>query len=256
MKSFGIKLSLAAMLLAGAAATSVAYADDAPAAPPAPAWGTLTGYVAVTNDYRFRGITQDKKDVSPQGSLNWTGPDGFYAGTWLSKVNWDGHNNPSLEMDIYAGKHFDLDGTDLNVEAYYYSYPEYSLPGPAASYYETIVQLSHTFGPLTLTATGANSPEWSLDGGTGWYAEGTASYAVNDWLSISGNLGHQWVAAAPSDYTHYDIGATATWKSLTLDARYVGTDIKAADTSFWIGVPKGATPGFVATLTYNFNLLP
>lgn len=248
MKSIGLKLSLTAALLAGAAATTgAAYADDAPG------WGTVSAYVAVTNDYRYRGVSQDGQEFTPQGSLNWSGPDGFYAGTWLSKVNWDiPKNNPSFEADFYAGKHTDLDGTDLNVEAYYYSYPDYNpFGGPKASYYETIVQLQHVFGPLTLTVTGANSPEWSLGGGTGWYVEGTAAYTINDWLSISGNLGHQWVGAAPSDYTHYDFGATATWKSWTLDVRYAGNDIKKTDAGFWMATPHATDGGAVVTLTYN-----
>ncbi|MDE1986471.1 MAG: TorF family putative porin [Alphaproteobacteria bacterium] len=245
MKKLGLKLSLAAALLAGVAVTNTAYADDAPS------WGTLSAYVAVTSDYRYRGISQNSKEFAPQASVNWSGPDGFYAGTWLSKVNWGG-NNPSFEMDLYAGKHTDLDGTDLNLEAYYYSYPDAKFPGTKASYYETIGQLSHVFGPLTLTLTGANSPEWSLSGGTGWYVEGTAAYALTDWLSISGNLGHQWVSAAPSDYTHYDIGGTATYKSWSLDARYVGSDISQAScAAFWMATPKACEGGFVATITYN-----
>ena len=106
-----------------------------------------------------------------------------------------------------------------------------------------------------MVATGANSPEWSLGGGTGWYAEGTATYVVTDWLSLSGNLGHQWVDAAPSDYTHWDIGATATYKAWTLDARYVGNDIKKSDATFWIADPKNVQDGFVATLTFNIASL-
>ena len=63
MKSIGLKLTLATALLAGVAiSTSTAYADDAPAAP---AWGTLSAYVAVTSDYRFRGISQNDREVSP-----------------------------------------------------------------------------------------------------------------------------------------------------------------------------------------------
>jgi len=253
MTSTGLKLTCAAAALLSFGAT--AYADDA-AAPATPSWGTLSAYVALASDYRYRGISQDAKEFDPEGSLNWSGPMGFYAGTWLAKTNWGG-NNPSFEMDIYGGKHFDLDGTDLNVEAYYYSYPDANFTGPKASYYETIVQLSHTFDKLTLTVTGANSPEWSLGGGVAWYTEGTASYAVNDWLSISGNLGHQWVHAAPSDYTHWDIGATATWKSFALDLRYVGNDINTANCSaFWMGTPKACQGTVVATLTYNIaNLL-
>ena len=264
MKSIGMKLCLTAALLAGVAVTTgAAFADDAPAAP---SWGTLSAYVAVATDYRFRGISQNDKNPTPEASINWSGPLGFYAGTWLAKTDWSSvatcptcGASPTFEMDLYAGKHFDLGGTDLNIEAYYYSYPDAN-PAvlgttKAASYYETIVQLTHTFGPLTLVATGANSPEWSLGGGTAWYAEGTATYVVNDWLSFSGNLGHQWVDAAPSDYTHWDIGATATWKAWTLDARYVGNDIKKTDATFWIADPKNVQDGFVATLTFNISSL-
>lgn len=240
----------AASLLCGATA---AYADDAA---PAPEF-TLSAVVAGQSDYRFRGISQDSKEFTPQGTLTLTGPYGFYGSLWTSKTNWGG-NNPSFELDEYIGKHTDLWGTDLNLEAYYYSYPDAkAAPGAPASYYETIGQLTHVFGPLTLTLTGANSPEWSLRGGQGWYVEGTAAYAVTDWLTVSGNIGHQWVHFAPSDYTHYDVGATAVWKSFSLDARYVSSDItKAACNSFWMATPNACSGGAVVTLSYNIaNLL-
>jgi uncharacterized protein (TIGR02001 family) len=92
MKLTGLKLTCAAAALAGMGAT--AYADDAPAAPAAPDWGTISAYVAVQSDYRYRGISQNNREFTPEGSVNWTGPMGFYAGTWLAKVNWGG-NNPS-----------------------------------------------------------------------------------------------------------------------------------------------------------------
>ena len=118
--------------------------------------------MALASDYRFRGISQNDKNPTPEASINWSGPDGFYAGTWLAKTNWTSvatcptcGASPTFEMDLYAGKHFDLDGTDLNIEAYYYSYPDANkyvlLTTKKASYYETIVQLTHTFGPLSLS---------------------------------------------------------------------------------------------------------
>jgi uncharacterized protein (TIGR02001 family) len=256
MKSFRLTFALAAAVLgAFAATTGAAYADDEPG------WGSLSAYVAVTTDYRYRGISQNDRNITPEGSLNWSGPYGFYAGTWVAKTNWTGvafcptcNATPTVEVDLYAGKHFDLDGTDLNIQAYYYSYPDAnaSMLGTYSSYYETIVQLSHTFDKLALTGTFAHSPQWSLHGGTGWYLAGTATYALTDWLSVSGNLGHQWVEAAPSDYTHWDIGAFATYKGFTLDARYVGNDIGSGACGFWMGTgPKACEDGFVATLTYN-----
>lgn len=245
MKSVGLKVTFAAALLASVAMP--ALAEDA-----APDYGKVSAYVAVESDYRYRGISQNSREFTPEGSINWTGPYGFYAGTWVAKVNWGG-NEPSYEMDFYGGKHFDLGGTDLNVEAYYYTYPDYGLPGPKASYFEMQGYLSHTFDKLTLTATGAYSPEWSLGAKTGWYGAGTAAYALTDYLSISGTVGHQWVELAPKDYTHYDFGATFTFKSWTLDVRYVGNDISKADcSSFWMGGTKNACDDTVkANLTFN-----
>jgi uncharacterized protein (TIGR02001 family) len=248
MKSTGLKLCFAAAAMAAAGAP--ALADDAAAA--GPDYGTVSAYVAVQSDYRYRGISQNNREFTPEGSINWSGPMGFYAGTWLAKVDWGG-NNPSFEMDIYGGKHFDLDGTDLNGEAYYYTYPDASFFGTKASYFEMIGQLSHTFDKLTLTGTGAYSPEWSLSGGDGWYAAGTASYALTDWLSVSGTVGHQWVELAPSDYTHWDLGVTATWKSWVLDVRYVGNDIKKTDAGFWMAFPDATDDSVMATLTFNIS---
>jgi uncharacterized protein (TIGR02001 family) len=252
MTSTGLKLTFAAAALA--AVTGAAYAETD--------YGKVSAYVAVESDYRYRGISQNDQNVTPEASINWSGPMGFYAGTWVAKTNWTGdaycptcNATPSVEVDIYGGKHFDLDGTDLNIEAYYYSYPDANagMLGTYSSYYEIIGALSHSFDKLTLTATGAVSPEWSLKGGTAWYAAGTASYALTDWLSASGTVGHQWVERAPSDYTHWDIGLTATWKSWTLDVRYVGNDISAADAGFWMTAPKATNDTVKANLTYNIS---
>jgi uncharacterized protein (TIGR02001 family) len=248
MKSTGLKLTFAAVMLASVAMP--ALADDAPA------YGSITGYVAAESDYRYRGISQNNTAVTPEGSLNWAGPNGFYVGTWLAQVDWGGHN-PNLEVDIYGGKHFDLGGTDLNVEAYYYSYPDYDTYGitKAASYFEFQTYLSHTFGKLTLTATGAYSPEWSLGTGDGWYGAGTAAYAITDWLSASATVGHQWVQGIPNDYTHWDIGLTATYKSFSLDVRYVGNDIEKSLAGNWATTNNATRDTVKANLTYNFTLL-
>ncbi len=257
MKSLSLKLSVAAVALAGIAASSnAAFAGDI--------GDMFSATVTVVSDYRFRGVTQNDRDVTPQAGVTWT-DDGFYLGTWSAKTNWDAgaKNSPSYEVDFFGGKHFDLGGTDLNVEAYYYSYPDYNKDAfgtKNASFYETLVQVTHAFGPLTLTATAANSPQWSLGGGTGWYGSGAASYAVTDWFSLVGTVGYQWVngpARSKSlDYVHWDMGGVATWKNFTLDMRYVDTNISKADCgSFWMATPHACSAGFVANLTYNITKL-
>jgi uncharacterized protein (TIGR02001 family) len=260
------KLFLGAASLVGLLSTTggVAMAQDAAAAP-APDWA-LTGAIDVQSDYKFRGISQNKRNPSPQGTLNLTGPDGFYVGTWASTVDWQAfgmNNNPSVEVDIYGGKHTDLWGVDWNIEPYYYAYPSANTLGTAtADYFELINQLSKSFGPVSLTATWAWSPTFSLGGGTGNYIAGLASYTITDWLSISGNVGHQWVQAAKyatpksGDYTYADIGLTATYKGFALDLRYSGTDLSNGACQFYMGTNHACSGDVIATLTYNFALLP
>ena len=249
-------------LLGGVSAPASAQ-DAAAAAPPAPDWA-LAGFVDVQSDYKFRGISQNKRDPSPQGSLTLTGPDGFYASVWTSTVDWQlagQNNNPSVEVDIYGGKHTDLWGVDWNFEPYYYAYPSANLAGgPTADYFELQNTLSKSFGPLALSASWAWSPTFSLGGGTGNALYGNATYTILDWLSVSGNLGHQWVQAAKfnasSDYTYGDIGVTATYKSFALDLRYSSTDLNTASCGFYMGTTHACAGDVIATLTYNFNLLP
>src|SRR5262245_276847 len=141
------KLFLGAVSLAGVmTAAAPAFAQDAPA------WA-LNGTVAVTSDYKFRGISQGERNFAPQGSLTVSGPEGFYVSAWASQVDFTpgGSNAPEVELDIYGGKHTDLWGVDWNFMPYYYSYP--SEPGGYnADYFELINQLTKAVGPATFTA--------------------------------------------------------------------------------------------------------
>jgi uncharacterized protein (TIGR02001 family) len=182
------KLFLGAASLVGllSSTSSGALAQDAAAAP-APDWA-LTGYAAATSDYRFRGISQNERNFAPQGSLNVTGPDGFYVGTWASEVDFTpgSQNNPYVELDIYGGKHTDLWGVDWNFEPYYYAYPSENYPGvgtPQADYFEIQNQFSKSFGPLALSGTWAWSNNLAFNGGTGNALYGNATYTIFDWLS-------------------------------------------------------------------------
>ena len=82
-----------------------------------------------------------------------------------------------------------------------------------------------------------------------------------DWLTVSGNLGHQWAQnakyAGSSGYTYADIGATASWKGFALDLRYSSTDLSNAGcANFYMATTHACAGDVVATLTYNVNLLP
>jgi uncharacterized protein (TIGR02001 family) len=252
------KSILGAMAIASSFA-GTAYAQDSDFA--------VSASVAVQSDYRFRGISQNNTEVAPQASLTVSGPEGFYVGAWASKTNWllNQPGSPSFELDLTFGKNTDLFGfANLNTYILYYAYPDAKTPGVAlknASFFEITNIVSRSWGPFSTSFTWAYTPNFSLGGGTGNYISGNLSVPLNDWLTASGTVGHQWVSAAKlfgsRDYTHFDIGATATYRSLALDLRYVDTDLSSAQCSaFWMATTDACGGTVMATLTYNISSFP
>jgi uncharacterized protein (TIGR02001 family) len=249
-------IAAAVVVVSSLLSGTMARADD---------W-TVAGSLAVTSDYRFRGISQNDLSVAPQGSLTVSGPDGWYAGAWASQLDFDDRRDTSIEVDVWFGKHFDLgDGLDLDVRPYYYAYPNHdsSAAGFHYSYFELITVLTKKFDKLTLAGTVAWSPDWFAESGTGWWLNASAAYQINDWLAVSGNFGRQ--SAEHFDDTNgigfpylvWDAGLTATWKQFVFDVRYVDTDMTENECGAFNGATNrhwcGAT--VVGTVTWNFILL-
>ncbi|KAF1021331.1 MAG: hypothetical protein GAK30_01952 [Paracidovorax wautersii] len=97
---------------------------------PAVASAQLTGNVALTTNYKFRGQDQDMLKSDPnktfkpaiQGGLDYAFSNGFYVGNWNSSVNW--LDNNSIESDLYGGYKGDLGhGLTYDVGVLGYFYP-------------------------------------------------------------------------------------------------------------------------------------
>ena len=104
----------------------------------------VTANAAVTNNYIWRGITQTSDQAAVQGGIDWAGGPGFYAGTWLSNVDFDGTATSGYEMDVYAGWGGEAGsfGYDLGIITYQYPVtPQFNF---------TEVYASGTFNVLTL----------------------------------------------------------------------------------------------------------
>lgn len=91
MKSKLSSMAVAAMASLGTGGAGVALAGD------------LTANVAVTNNYIWRGLTQNENGAAVQGGLDFTADNGFYAGTWASNVTYVPADPFSYEHDIYLG---------------------------------------------------------------------------------------------------------------------------------------------------------
>ncbi len=81
----------------------------------------ISGNVALTSDYVWRGVSQNLEDPAIQGGFDYAHDSGFYAGLWGSSVDFEGPE--STEVDFYAGwsKEFENGlGVDVGVLEYTY----------------------------------------------------------------------------------------------------------------------------------------
>lgn len=183
---------------------------------------SISGSVAVTTNYLFRGLPQSNNDPALQAGVTVAHESGFYAGFWGSSIDF-GDGESELELDPFIGYGGSLgENTTFDVNLTYFGYPG-SWSGAEYDFIEIGAGIAHDFGPVAVGVKAAWSPDgFGSEGDTFWLG-GSLSVPLGDWLSVSGNIGYQWYEFA-EDYMHYDIGLTATYENVSFDLRYVGTD--------------------------------
>jgi uncharacterized protein (TIGR02001 family) len=246
----------AAVSLAGmSAAGTVAHADGA--------WGPFTANIALTTDYRFRGISQTDRDAAVQGEVDFN-KNGFLAGVWASNVDFldSATKDAPAEVDIYAGYNYQWDdATEIGVLAKYYWYPDSDFAGTAQyDYFEFGGHVKHDFGKFALAAEIEWSPDYFFESGDGVMLNGTVTVPLmkefaffDGGVSVSGHVGYQWIddnaQFGTPDYLFWDLGISATAGIFTFDARYVDTDLSKSE-CFGGGVFQDwCAAGFVGTVS-------
>ena len=82
---------------------------------------SLQGNIAITSDYRFRGISQTSRQIAVQGGFDIVPSDKWFVGLWVSSL--DGASN--AETDVYGGFGGEIkNGFSYDVRFIYYHYPE------------------------------------------------------------------------------------------------------------------------------------
>ena len=227
-----VRSLLAATVLAGSVmvATPALAQDEEGAESPI----SVSGNVAITNDYRFRGVSQSGGDFALQGGFDLTSTSGFYVGAWGSSISL-GPAYGELELDLYGGWTGALtEGLTADVGVIYYTYPAGDDVGgadPDTDVLEAFASLATTIGPLGATA-GVN------------YAWDQDSLGGNDNLYL---------------YTDFSLGVPSTPLTFTAHAGYTDGALAppllagaADDTGLdWsLGVSMPIYGGVSGSLTY------
>jgi uncharacterized protein (TIGR02001 family) len=183
----------------------------------------LSYNVGVASDYVFRGVSQTQEDPQIFGGIDATYGIG-YAGVWASNVDF-GADDPTAEIDLYAGVKPTVGDTALDLGVVYYGYvDDKGLTPGSYSYFELKAAASKPVGPATVGLAFFYSPEFPGKTGKAMYYELNGSLPVMEKLSLSAALGHQEIDSA-GDYATWNIGATyALTPNLAADLRYSDTD--------------------------------
>lgn len=231
---------LAATLLAGTAlAATPALADEADA----PSEFTVSGSAAITSQYRFRGISQSDNKPAAQASITISHESGFYISTWGSTTA--GFQAPSFvtpggtEIDVYGGWAKDLGGVKVDIGGYGYIYPN----APTLNIYEVYGSVAGTLGPVTAKVGLNYAPNQTNLANDNIYVYGDLSGGIPGTpITLHGHLGYtDGSLAYIKNYLDWSVGASVTWKNLTLDASVVGTNVSRAEADAF-GVCTGFGP--------------
>jgi uncharacterized protein (TIGR02001 family) len=251
-----IQKTAIALAATGLFATA-AFAADTPANPE-DVGSPIAANVTITNDYRYRGITQSNYQPAIQGGFDYAHESGLYIGNWNSSINWVANTTNNgvkapIEMDFYGGFKKELIGegfaSDFGVLQYYYNQTGTNYNGGMLNPNTTELYAAQnfTFGPVTgfVKVNYAVTNIFGIPASTGsYYPDLTANYDTGIWgISLNGHIGYQYIAGQPGtgggltqsqkniSYTDFKVGATKDFGGgLSLSAAYVSTN---ANPNWW-----------------------
>jgi len=189
--------------------------------------------VALSSDYRFRGISQIDNSPAISGGFDYSLESGVYVGTWASNVGtW---SEGAIEIDYYGGYGFDItDDVGADIGILYYNYP--------ANNADTELDYIEAYGSIAFSGAtlGVNySPDYFGETDEFWYVYGGYEVAINDALSVGVHVGYNAFAdedtfgsfmAADDDsdedgYLDYSVSLNAALSLVDFSLAVIGTDI-------------------------------
>jgi len=167
----------------------------------------ISGNVALSSDYIWRGMTQTDGDVALSGGFDLTTDMGFYAGTWASNQSLAA--NASMELDVYLG----FAGEMAENMTYDVGYISIQYPGNDAADFEEAYIAFNIYGLNILYSDGQDDGPsyaelaYSLDVGPGTFNISYGEYEDNGDNAL---VGYDWgIGGFDVGFYYYDYQAEA-----------------------------------------------
>lgn len=200
--------------------------------PPLPAAAAdVTGSVALTTDYLYRGISQTDGQPAAQAGVQFQSPTGWNAGMWGSSVDFQNGANLAYELDLQAGYTRQL-SPDWSTQLSYVHYAYLNDNDSGYDYDEVSASVTYQ---QRATASVSWSPNTSKH--TYW---GVVSdkQALTYELSVLQPLHPRWSIYAgagyydlrdlvDTGYWYWSTGLAFTWQGVQVDLLRIDTDATA-----------------------------
>jgi len=183
----------------------------------------FSGYLTLTTDYVWRGVTQSDGDPAAQLGGEVSFRSGIYAGLWGSTIDIDngGGRQRDFELNYYVGFSHDLSRrwiVGLNVVAYNYPGQE----GPIDYNYEE-VGVSLNFDDRAWLEYAYSPDYWGLDIES-HNVEVISEWAAGKHLVVGAAAGYfDFGGFLDDSYAYWDLGVTWPRNRFSVDLRYHDT---------------------------------
>lgn len=198
----------------------------------------VSGSVALTSDYLFRGISQNNTEPALQAGIEYAADGGFYVGSWGSNVSWlsdtpvpDDDISNSVELDFYGGyrgKFNDTVGFDVGALYYWYpgDYPSgFNSPDTAELYFGIsagVFAAKYSYALTDLFGYADSDGSGYLDAAVNWEF-------VPTW-TLNAHAGKQWIENNEDfEYVDWKLGVTKSFEGgFAIALAYSDTDAEEA----------------------------
>tara|TARA_E500000178_G_scaffold164724_1_gene164148 strand:- start:1133 stop:1822 length:690 start_codon:yes stop_codon:yes gene_type:complete len=202
-------------------------------AAPAKAESSLEGNIGFTSNYVWRGMTQTDDQAAISGGLDFSAG-GFYAGTWVSNVDFG--NDVNSEQDVYFG--YAGDAGDFSYDVGYIAYL-YSGAAGDADFSEVYVSVGAA--GFSLTYSYLVDADYDSDSGDQTYISLDYELPLSGDFGVSLHYGiYDWEDAADTGSDEQtDFGMTISKDDFSLTLSQVDDEFFANDEDMKIFVSYG-----------------
>jgi uncharacterized protein (TIGR02001 family) len=194
--------------------------------------GDVSGSLAVTTDYLYRGVSQTAGKPAAQAGVQFHSPDGWNVGAWGSSVDFQNGAGIAYELDLHAGYSWSL-SPDWSAQLGYVHYGYLDDNDAGYDYDEVNASISYQ---QRATASVAWSPNTSKHTYWGFISE---KRALAYELSLLQPLDPRWSLCAgvgyydlsdlvDTGYWYWSTGVAFTWQGMQVDLLRIDTDSTAA----------------------------